>query len=147
MKFIADVMLGRLAKRLRLLGFDVLYDRTLDDNGVIRISIEQERMILTRDIALAARPLARNHLVIRDDKIGQQVDQVISAFPSQMVPAPLTRCSECNELLNPISRQDAQNLVPAFVHEKNRDFLRCPGCGRTYWQGTHVKRMMLPKIK
>jgi len=148
MKFIADVMLGRLAKRLRLLGFDVLYDRTLDDNGVIRVSIEQERTILTRDTALAARPLAVNHLIIRDDKADEQVEQVLSAFPLLVPPAPLTRCSACNELLQPISRSDARDRVPSFVYEKGWDFLHCPGCGRTYWQGTHVKRMkLLKKIK
>lgn len=145
MKFIADVMLGKLAKRMRLLGFDVIYDRALDDNDVIRISIEQTRMILTRDAALAARPLAVNSMIIRDDKADQQVEQVISAFPSLMPPAPLTRCSECNEPLQPVSRPDARNLVPPFVYAKSRDFLQCPGCGRTYWQGTHVKRMRLRK--
>ena len=81
MKFIADVMLGRLAKRLRLRGFDVLYDRTLNDNEIIRLSLEQDRVILTRDKALSDRPLAKNHLFINSDLVQEQVEQVLSSFP------------------------------------------------------------------
>ncbi len=142
MKFIADVMLGRLARRLRLLGFDVLYDRTLDDNGVIRISLEQGRVILTRDRGLARRPLAANNLFIEDDDVEGQLRQVAATFPRGM-PRPLTRCSVCNEPLAKVSREDIKDLVPPHVHETRHLFLRCAACGRVYWTGTHVKRMAL----
>jgi hypothetical protein len=139
MKFIADVMLGRLAKRLRLLGFDVLYGNSLDDNEIIRISLEQGRVILTRDSGLAARPLAANHLFISSDRVQEQVEQVLTAFSIE--PTPLTRCSRCNEPLAPLAERDARDLVPSYVYMKNREYLRCAACERIYWKGSHVKRM------
>ena len=85
MKFIADVMLGRLAKRLRLLGYDVLYDPALDDNGLIRLSFEQHRLILTRDEALAERPLAAYHLFINSGLVEEQLEQVLSKVSRRRV--------------------------------------------------------------
>lgn len=144
MKFIADVMLGRLAKRLRLLGFDVLYDRTLEDNDIIRLSLEQDRVILTRDLELAARPLATNHLVIQSDQVSDQVEQTLAAFRLESHIAPLGRCSVCNETLSSISKEDAKDRVPLHVYETILLFLHCPLCGRMYWKGTHVRKMTLP---
>jgi uncharacterized protein with PIN domain len=142
MKFIADVMLGRLAKRLRLRGFDVLYDRTLNDNEIIRLSLEQDRMILTRDTGLAARPLAKKHLLlVSADRVQEQMEQVLSRFPHEMPDTPLTRCSECNEPLDHIEREEVQDLVPHHVYERKDLFFSCPQCNRIYWHGTHVLRM------
>jgi hypothetical protein len=145
MKFIADVMLGRLAKRLRLLGFDVLYGSSLDDNELIRLSLEQDRVILTRDAALAARPLAANHLFIKSERIRDQLHQVLSAFPAEALP--LTRCSRCNEPLRRMAKQDIADLVPSHVFETQEEFFKCEACGRIYWRGTHVKRMEWAGIK
>jgi uncharacterized protein with PIN domain len=147
MKFIADVMLGRLAKRLRLRGFDVLYDRTLNDNEIIQLSLEQDRMILTRDTALAARPLATNHILVSADRVQEQMEQVLFTLPREIPEAPLTRCSECNEPLDRIGREEARDLVPHHVYEHKDLFLRCPRCKRTYWYGTHVLRMKIPGLK
>lgn len=146
MKFIADVMLGRLAKRMRLLGFDVLYDRTLDDNEIIRLSLDQDRVILTRDASLASRPLARNRVFISSNFIREQLEQVISACSLEAF-RPLTRCSECNVSLDPIAKQDARDLVPCHVYGASDSFLHCPRCERIYWSGTHVRRMALPLKK
>ena len=147
MKFIADVMLGRLAKRMRLLGLDVLYDRTPNDNEIIGLSLEQDRVILTRDNALSDRPLAENHLFINSDFVQEQVEQVLSSFPLEKRLDPFSRCSECNDPLDRITREEAQDLVPQHVYENNYLFLRCPRCKRTYWQGTHVMRMAIPGRK
>ncbi len=168
MKFIADVMLGRLAKRLRLMGFDVLYDRTLSDNELIRLSLEQDRAILTRDTGLAERPLAENHLFITSDRINEQIHQVLDTLKENPPPSPfskggriglipplakggefeapaklypLTRCSLCNEPLARISKQAAKDLIPQHVYEKKDRFLQCGKCGRIYWRGTHVRKM------
>ena len=147
MKFIADVMLGRLAKWMRLLGFDVLYDRTMTDNELIRISLTQNRTILTRDTGLAARPLASHHLFIEHDNIRQQLDQVLATFHIMSIPGPLTRCSVCNTLLSPVAKQEIEDLVPRYVYENNNSFLRCENCGKVYWKGTHVRRMKLQKAE
>ena len=143
MKFIADVMLGRLAKHLRLLGLDVLYDRSLGDNEIIRLSLEQERIILTRDTSLANRPLAARHLFITSDRIREQLDQVLGSIDPQTIIHPLTRCAVCNEPLIPVKKEDIINRVPDHVYEKKSSFLECPKCGRIYWRGTHVRKMKL----
>ena len=142
MKFIADAMLGKLAKRLRLLGYDVLYNPAYDDNEIIRLSLEQDRIILTRDTGLAERPLAANHLFIQSDHVKDQLKQVFEAFQITEEPAPLTRCSLCNEPLIALDKQEARDLVPQYVYDRNDSFLRCGKCGRVYWKGTHVKRMI-----
>lgn len=144
MKFIADVMLGRLAKRLRLLGFDVLYNRTFDDNEIIRLSLEQHRLILTRDRPLSERPLASNHLFITSEDVNKQLKQVLSVFPSDNT-RPLTRCSECNTALSAITKENVKDLVSQYVYDKHERFLRCATCGRVYWTGTHVSKMKLHK--
>ncbi len=142
MKFIADVMLGRLAKRMRLLGFDVLYDRTLDDNEIIHLSLEQDRVILTRDTGLAARPLASRNIFVKSEDVRKQIEQVLSAFPPDKTAPPLTRCSECNNPLSEASKPDIRDSVPGYVYDKYNFFLKCPSCGRVYWRGTHVGRMV-----
>lgn len=146
MKFIADAMLGRLARRLRLLGFDVLYDRTLDDNTVIRIALEQQRLILTRDTGLASRPLARSHLFIRSDLVERQLEEVLSVYAVAADRA-LSRCSICNTPLAVLSKEEARDLVPEHVRMEQSVFFQCGTCGRVYWPGSHVKRMKLDKKK
>jgi uncharacterized protein len=141
MKFIADVMLGRLAKHLRLLGLDVLYNRTLDDNELIRRSLEESRTILTRDTGLVGRPLAADHIFIATNDLAGQIREVLDSSGLDGLPLPLTRCSECNEPLAPVPREEARDLVPDYVYEKNEEFLGCRKCGRIYWKGTHTKRM------
>lgn len=141
MKFIADAMLGKLAKRLRLLGFDVHYDHALDDNDIIRISHAQDRVILTRDSALAARPLAKNNLLIRSDHPEDQVRQILDRFAGAATPAPLTRCSVCNAPLTALEKAAARDRVPQHIYDTTETFLECRQCGRVYWKGTHVARM------
>ncbi|NTW59294.1 MAG: hypothetical protein HGB21_06340 [Nitrospirae bacterium] len=140
MNFIADAMLGSLAKRLRLLGFDVLYDHTLADNEILRLALEQGRVILTRDTGLAARPLARNRVLIKSDHVDDQVQQVLDAF-SLLAAGLLTRCSICNQQLSPLDRDSAGDRVPEHVLRTVTTFFECRGCGRVYWEGSHVKNM------
>ena len=71
----------------------------------------------------------------------EQVDQVLASVPPDMNVHPLTRCTECNELLTSIKKEDARDCVPTYVYESNSNFLQCIQCGRIYWPGTHVKRM------
>lgn len=147
MRFVADIMLGRLAKRMRLLGFDVLYAPGFDDNELIRLSLEQGRIILTRDTGLAGRPLAANHLRIDSDHVHEQLRQVIEKFRLEQVRDALTRCSRCNAVLAPVTKQEARDLVPPYVYEKNEHFFRCAACKRIYWKGSHVRNMRLCPCK
>lgn len=143
MKFIADVMLGKLAKRLRLLGLDVLYEPGLDDNEVIRLSLEQDRIILTRDRSLSKRPIAARHVLISSEHVLDQLEQVSKTFKSIPDPAAfLTRCSVCNELLRAAPKQDVHDLVPAYIYDRINNFLQCSCCGRVYWKGNHVRNLI-----
>jgi uncharacterized protein with PIN domain len=146
MIFIADAMLGSLAKRLRLLGFDVLYDPALADNEILRLALEQGRVILTRDTGLASRPLARNHILIKSDHVEEQIQQVINTF-SLPAAGPLTRCSVCNQPLAPLDRDAARDRVPEHVQRTMTTFFECKGCGRVYWEGSHVKNMASRRTK
>ena len=143
MKFIADVMLGKLAKRLRLLGVDVLYEPGLQDNEIIRRSLEQDRIILTRDRSLSQRPLAARHVLISSEHLHDQFEQMLKTFSSILDPATfLTRCSVCNEILKAASKQEVRDLVPAYVYDRSNSFLRCSCCGRVYWKGNHVRNLI-----
>lgn len=142
MKFIADAMLGRLAKRLRILGFDVLYDPSWGDNEIIRMSLEQGRMILTRDTRLAARPVASNHLLIEQDRVSAQVRELLRRLRIAAPPGFLSRCSRCNHLLVPAAKKDIRDLVPEHIYSTKSAFLVCEACGNIYWRGTHVRRML-----
>lgn len=141
MKFIADVMLGKLAKRMRLLGYDVLYDNRADDNEIIRLALEQDRVILTRDTGLATRPLAKNHFFIESDDPDEQLKQLVDHFSLLSARHSLTRCSICNESLTPISKSEAKDLVPEHVYKKHIGFFQCNTCRKIYWKGTHVESM------
>lgn len=140
MKFIADVMLGKLAKRMRLMGFDVLYESASEDNEVLRLALEQDRIIMTRDTGLASRPLAKNNILIGSDLVDEQLHQVLAAF-SPRGDGPLTRCSLCNELLSALDKKDARDLVPDHVVATVNEFWRCEHCERVYWKGSHVRNM------
>lgn len=142
MKFIADAMLGKLAKRLRLMGVDVLYDTAWDDNDLIRISLHQDRQLLTRDRVLASRPLVSAHcLLISGDQVQEQLQQTVGTFA--IAAAPFTRCSRCNEPLRNVALENTADRIPDQVRSKYPQFYECRICGRIYWAGTHVARMKL----
>ncbi len=140
MMFIADAMLGSLAKRMRLLGYDVLYDPNTTDNEVLRLALEQGRMILTRDTGLASRPLASDHILIQSDLVEEQLSQVLALFLASDQES-LTRCSVCNEPLATFDKKEARDLVPDHVFSTINEFWRCGNCGRVYWKGSHVRNM------
>jgi len=147
MKFIADGMLGRLAKWLRMLGYDTLYDPRWDDNELVRRARAEERLILTRDTILAKRPGVRS-LLISSQSLEGQLRQILDEL-SLKANAPFCRCSLCNVPLVEIERATARNLVPPYVFATQSHFRRCPQCSRIYWRGTHWQRMneLLDKIE
>ena len=142
MKFIADAMLGSLARRLRLLGFDVLYDPQREDNEIIRVSLEEDRVILTRDTRLASRPIASKCILIMHDRVPDQVLQVMQRTGETPSGGELTRCSRCNHPLRPAEKEQVRDLVPAHVYAIQKRFYYCEGCGKVYWRGSHVLRMV-----
>lgn len=142
MKFAADAMLGRLAKWLRLLGFDTSYETDIEDNKLVRMARQEGRLILTRDTRLAGRLRDGEALLITDDEVKAQLAQVLDFLK---VPystfALLSRCAVCNEILRETGKDEVRDRVPEFVLGREKNFRQCPSCGRVYWPGTHAGRI------
>ena len=142
MTFVADCMLGRLAKWLKILGFDVLYFSKAEDRDLVDIARREARVLLTRDTGLIERTAKRpNRLFVRSDDWDDQVVQVLDDLGLWDEVQPNTRCLECNLPLKPLSKERARNLVTPYVHEHASSFAICPDCGRVFWQGTHYGDM------
>ncbi len=142
MTFVADCMLGRLAKWLRILGFDVLYFSKAEDSALVEIARRDERILLTRDTGLIERTAKRpDRLFVRSDVWEDQVVQVLDEFGLWDEVRPNTRCIPCNVPLKPLSREQARNLVTPYVGGRASSFAVCPGCDRVFWQGTHYGEM------
>jgi len=141
-KFVADCMLGRLAKWLKILGFDVLYFSKAEDRELVDVARREGRVLLTRDTGLIERTARRpNRLFVRSDDWEDQVVQVLDDLGLWDEVRPNTRCLECNLPLKPLSKERALNLVTPYVHDHASSFAICPDCGRVFWQGTHYGDM------
>lgn len=137
-RFVADCMLGRLAKWLKILGFDCRYDRAAEDSEIVRMAEAEDLVILTRDTRLVERRAARRYLIVTSDDPDEQVRQVVEAFGLPIDPARfLSRCLPCNAALVPLPHTEAAARVPPFVASTQRSFARCPSCGQIYWGATH----------
>jgi hypothetical protein len=132
-------MLGTLAKWLRILGYDALYDPRLDDHQLVRLARAEGRILLTRDRPLAGRPGLRVLLIVSQE-LDEQLHQVLVALelePDRVY----SRCPVCNRLLEAMDRNEARARVPAYVARTHDEFKHCPSCGRVYWQGSHWQQM------
>jgi uncharacterized protein with PIN domain len=141
MKFVVDCMLGKLAKWLKILGFDTVYDSAADDDQILLIAQKEDRAVLSRDTGLLGRAKGLSSLPIESESWPDQVRQVLAAFDLWDKTAPFTRCLDCNITLKPVGRDKARNLVSPFILERAKDFALCPSCGRVFWQGTHFQAM------
>jgi uncharacterized protein with PIN domain len=139
MRLVADAMLGRLAKWLRVLGYDTLYWRG-DDAALARLAVAEGRLLLTRDTRLIARLPTDQRLFIESDHYDEQLREVVERLG--VPPRIGRRCMRCNLSLEPASRAEVRGQIPEFVWDRHDRFSRCPGCRRIYWEGTHYARMM-----
>lgn len=139
-RFMADAMLGRLARWLRILGYDTAYEKVITDQALVERSLQEGRWLLTRDRRLVLRKLLRGrHTLLLSDAVGGQLHQLQLDLHLDLALSPLRpyRCADCNLVLAPISHDEAGPLVPPFVAQQYREFLQCPRCRRVFWQGTH----------
>jgi len=142
MTFVADCMLGRLAKWLRILGFDAAYFPKAEDPDLVALARREGRVLLTRDTGLIERTARRpDRLFVRSDDWQDQVVQVLDEYRLWDEIRPNTRCLACNLPLKPLGRESARNLVSPYIGEHAASFAVCGGCGRVFWQGTHAGDM------
>ncbi len=140
MRYIADAMLGRLAKWLRILGFDVLYFPDIEDRQVIRIAREEGRTILTRDAGLAGNKGAKEVIFIKSDRTPDQLHEIAGRLRFDEAD-PFGRCAVCNGTLSRAGEKGrVRDAVPDFVYHNFSEFLLCSSCGKVYWEGSHQEK-------
>ncbi len=139
MKFITDTNLGKLAKWLRILGYDTVSYRREADRNFLRKAEREGRVVLTRKKDMAARQFSGKLVIVESDNIQEQLVEVmeklsVSADPDRL----FSICVKCNEALVAVEKEDVAGLVPAFVYDTQSSFRRCPGCKGIFWPGTHI---------
>lgn len=146
MKFIADNNVGKLARWLRMVGFDTLSFNGANDAEMVIAAEAEERIVLTRDTGIMERrPITSckvQAILIESDRLDQQILQVVSTLKigkSQL--KPLTLCLECNRLLMPRTKAEVKDRIPPYVFKTQEQFVECPRCNRIYWKGTHWQAM------
>jgi len=143
-RFLADCNVGRLARWLRVLGFDAAYEPALPDAQIVARALAERRVLLTRDADMMRRRAISGGelqaILLRHDRVEDQVRQVLTELalePSQA----LTRCLDCNAELEPRAKQAVADRLPPHVRATQERFSQCPSCARVYWPGTHWERM------
>ena len=132
-------MLGTLARWLRIMGYDTLFDPAMDDHQLARVARAEGRVLLTRDRELAQRR-GVDTLLVESESLDEQLAQVLAEREVDP-PRPFTRCPVCNGQLVALDREEARERVPAYVARSHERFKSCPGCGRVYWRGSHWQQM------
>jgi len=135
--FILDVHLGKLARYLRLLGFDSYYRNDLDDLEIVRLASALQRIILTRDRRLLQIKAVRHGYGVRSAQPDRQVAEVLGRFDLWRQARPFSRCLECNASIHPVSKAEVVHLLPGRAARDHQAFYRCAGCARVYWPGSH----------
>ena len=139
--FIADVMLGRLTKWLRLLGTDTAYAPNLSSTGLVRRAVAERRILLTRNQRLLRRSGLPPHLDIHADHFRAQLREVFDAFHLDWSSRLFARCCRCNEPLTAVQKAAVRHDVPFYVFQTQSAFSRCAVCQRIYWPATHVEQI------
>ena len=139
-RFMADAMLGRLTRWLRMLGYDTAYEKLITDEGLIERTIREDRWLLTRDRYLARRKIIRGRcLLVVSDHLDEQLRELrrdlhLILEPSEQRPF---RCANCNAIPIPVAPREVVDLVPPYVARHHDRFAQCPSCRQVYWPGTH----------
>ena len=137
-RFIADSMLGSLARWLRMLGYDTVYEKDISDESVLKMASEEGRHIITRDRDLAKRPDA---MLLESEDLEAQLKAVSTEFGLSFDESRI-RCSACNGPLVDLSKDDARSAVPEGAWAENDSFWKCDACGKVYWKGSHWHGIM-----
>ncbi len=140
-RFVADVHLRKLSRLLRLMGLDVLHSSTSTDPELVEISVQEGRILLTRDRALLKHGRLTHGYWVRSVDPRRQAVEVVRRFDLTGKIRLLTRCPRCNGVLEPVAKEDVLPRIPPRTAAWVDDYVACTSCGKLYWHGTHVDRI------
>ena len=141
-RFAVDRMLGRLAKMLRLLGYDTVYVNDMTTAQLLAVGRSGERMILTRGETAQRFPHLNNVLSLKSEYPAEQLRELVERLGLDARSGLWTRCTLCNAPIERVEKARVEALVPPKVFQLYEDFYRCAGCGHVYWHGSHVDRIL-----
>ncbi len=144
LKFIADGMLGKLTRWLRMLGHNVKYANDLDDRKLIRIAKTEKRILLTRDVELYQQAISHNTnaFLVEGRNEAERLAALSKRFKLIMELDPyVSRCPKCNTKIKPAEKDKISSKIPSSTRTFYEEFWECPRCGKIYWQGAHWKRI------
>ena len=141
-RFVADRMIGRLARMLRLLGYDTVYQPDLNPAGLAELAGREGRIILTRGETRLRFPGAPNVFSVSSENPPGQLREVVAEFSLDAKTGLWTRCTVCNGRISPVAKEEVKDQVKPKVYELYSEFYRCAGCERVYWHGSHVERIL-----
>jgi len=149
LKFIVDAMLGTLAKWLRIMGYDTLYEKNFSDDDLFFKAFLEDRILLTRDRELSERVGEKQSHFITEVKLKDQLRQLIARFELDEHKNLLSRCVLCNSPIVPITKEKVKDRVPDYVFETVSEFYFCENCNKIYWRGSHAEQIQafLSEIK
>ena len=140
-RFVADVHLGKLVRRLRLLGLDCLHDSGWDDPELAAISARENRILLTRDRGLLKRASVTHGVYLHSDQPDEQVREVLRRLDLTASIEPFSRCTSCNGTLERIDKQEVADRIPARTRQHTDEYYLCVDCDKVYWRGTHWPKL------
>jgi uncharacterized protein len=144
MRFVADCMLRKLAKWLRMLGYDTVYIADADDDELVRVAVRDDRILLTRDTRLCERRMVRKRCVfVNWGTTSEQIRQVFTELGLSLDQEFLfTRCTICNSEITTLEKSEVRGRVPPYVFETQAQYGYCSACDKIYWRGTHVQHVL-----
>jgi uncharacterized protein with PIN domain len=140
-RFVLDVHLGKLATQMRLLGFDTLYENGYSDPELADLSDQQQRILLTRDIALLKRSVVTYGYWVRNQDPDLQLQEVLNRFALFSSISPFKRCLRCNSLMMSVNKADIQEQLEPLTQKYYHEFYQCTGCHQIYWKGSHYHKL------
>lgn len=141
LRFVADAHLGGLARLLRMVGFDTLYDNHFDDPEIAELAAQEGRIVLTRDRELLKRRLIDHGCYVRALKPALQLRELFERLDLARSIKPFSRCLHCNLPLHPIDLEEVRERLPSRIACSYARFVQCDGCRRVYWEGSHWRNM------
>ncbi len=143
-RFVADNNVGRLARWLRVLGYDTLLFDDRDDNEIISLALGGGRVVLTRDRGMLMRRVVTSGrlkaVLLESENPAEQLKTIVGRLHLTGDDA-FSLCVECNRPLVPVNKEDVYDDVPPHVYETQRSYMKCPSCRRVYWRGSHWEYM------